>query len=420
MSVVSILLVSNALLVMLGGATRPRFFVRQCLDESFATVKLDWKAVQYTPEQACLADDIHVAWEMRRIYKTIYSDRKSIQMSDILLEETPGLTDAFAGIGLEWRDEHIPSRDSCRRRGLDLAWSDQEHMISTRGMVAMLQHWRVHKVMKRHKMRAHAMLQVVLSNGIPEDFADDLPITGPPLECRPLCVLGVDAGGLCACVRAVLAEWPTQNRRATVVKVLERFDSLHPLGPCMAMSAWYCLVLQRVSVAIDQNIDEWCECDPLEVGRENIAIAGPKKKMRIDYHLREAISIAGLQDGLAATSASLCRARGLASAGTASGWDERICSELLAATMLQIPLVGSVWFPGDGGRFGRPAEENHVMFGWESISNRGFVLPPMVHHIIVRVLTTIIRIRIYNCSKFYIYIFGCCKMPLPPWKRHFA
>jgi hypothetical protein len=190
----SFILVSNVLIAMLGGSTQPRFFVRQCMDEAFATMKFDWKAVQYTPDQAASEGDSHVAWEMRRIYKTLYSDRRSIQMSDILLEEIPGLTDAFAGIGLEWRDEHIPSRESCKRRGLDLAWSDQEHMISTRGLVAMLQHWRVHKAMKRHKTRAQSMMQVLLSNGLPEDFADDLPIIGPPLECRPLFVSGADDG----------------------------------------------------------------------------------------------------------------------------------------------------------------------------------------------------------------------------------
>jgi hypothetical protein len=286
----------------------------------------------------------------------------------------------FNSFGLSFAEEYVPSRSAARARKLDETHCDQEHMISTRGVLLILLHWKKSKHQFKHTVRAASMLDSLVASGTDEGFDEGAPIMEPPPACFNLCDLGTDGSGKCECLRKYQAQNQVSSRMYKTAKIRARLNTigLDALMVCPSIKGWFCIILACLTEQIDESIDEWTNADTLGVASQAVNLMGRRKRMRIDYHFREASSILARDRGLAATTAAFCRAHAVCSDSTALSMDERVCSLFHASALLTFQVVGAVWLSADGGRFGRPAEENWVSVGWESISDRGFIGPPKV------------------------------------------
>jgi hypothetical protein len=354
--------------------TKPHWFIRGAITDTGENLTMKMKAISYSSSVGS-----RILWELRRVFSIMYNDRKNVDLKTLLKENRFELSVYFHQIGLDFEMEFSPSMRSAKARGLDTAGADQEHMMSTVGLLAMLLFWSREKHLEKHKERATSVVECLLSNGCAEGFTDGVPIEEAPPACFPLCAISADANGHCQCLRLHLHNHPTHRSWSGMRKLRARLHYLTAstiqVDSCKSIRGWYCFALQAAADAIDGSIEQWTEGDTLTVARDAVDLHSRCKRMRIDYHLRQAVSTAVQERGLASSTSAFCRANGLASAGGASNWNERTCAEFVAANLLSFPRIGSVYLGGDCGRFGRPAEENLVLMGWEHLSDLAFVGP---------------------------------------------
>ena len=137
--------------------------------------------------------------------------------------------------------------------------------------------------------------------------------------------------------------------------------------------------LQSLADLLGQRVDENTSPNVLTVPSGKVLLVTPKgHKMQTDRHYKEAVSAEVRLNNLAMTSAAYCRSHGSAAESTAVKWDERYCSEAVAAAMLTVRNPGTVWLPSDALRVGRPAEETLVIAFWDQRSDVGLGLLPQV------------------------------------------
>ena len=107
-------------------------------------------------------------------------------------------------------------------------------------------------------------------------------------------------------------------------------------------------------------------------------MAHGKSKKRVDYHYKEAVCIEAKRRQLASATSAYCRAVDAACTSTSLAWDENVCADFHAAGLLTLRQIGTLWLPGDCGRFGQPAEETLVLAAWDARSDYAIPLPPQV------------------------------------------
>ena len=361
--------------------SRPRYLFHDTITSQGIPINVNFKGVVYKR-----ADETDVVrWELRRFVKPLYSDRANFDLSDILKKEALDWASDLAEIGLTWSSEFFPSELSAKRRKVDVTTTDndQEHMCSTRSILALLVTW-TDKRLCKHRARAQAMLDVICCCGVVDLEAEgSAPLTildSPPQACLDQCTINTDEDGLCDCMRAFFDRNRCDGSLSDGGRAARLLGALYPFDEeCGALQAWLAMSLQNLATILDQHIDSYSESDPLKLPCKRVLLAlNGGKTSRADYHYKQAVSLEVRNRKLAVTTAAYCKANACASASVALGWDEETTAAMQAAALLSCPVVGPVWLPSDCVRVGRPAEETLIMGCWDYRSDRGFPLPPVV------------------------------------------
>ena len=357
--------------------TCPHYFFHAGLDPLGVAFELDWKAVGRKLNDASNED---VTWELRRIVKSLYSDRKDIKLAQILYNERAEWTEKLLKVGLKWDDEFYMNERAAKSRKLVItAEHDDQHRLSTRSALALMMVW-TEKRLDKHSKRACGMLDVFLSNALHAIDCSRLLFFNPlPAEATDKCAIGRGDGECCRCVLQFFVDNASCQTLAPGFRASQLLQALYPLPLCCALLVWFCLCLDDLARLLDSGISAYTSPNPLDVPSAKILMTTSSgHKMAVDTHYKEAVATEVRVKKLAMTAGAFCQAHSSAAGSTASQWEEQATSRLVAAGLLSVKDIGTLWLPSDGLRVGRPAEETLVIACWDQRSDYGFALAPQV------------------------------------------
>jgi hypothetical protein len=283
-------------------------------------------------------------------------------------------------VGLDTETAFVPNVSSFVARDLPVpAHAKAEYQISSQGLVAILISFMTERTKPAHREAAAAVFRSLLWSCATEEQVLALGVGEVPL--------GDDDVDMVQCPMREHDDdhcfhWETlrvsTNRegdhRINYVHAVLAFREKAHECPCMTRA----LVkqMQKLADLFSERISEIGGVNPLEYPMNDLIIAGPKKKRRIDHDVQAAIVHNALQEGRARTPGQLARAYPELNESTVKSWVPRHMGCYKYALSSHFKSSSSITIAFDAGRFGSPKEETVTFAVTDNKTGCAGWLPP--------------------------------------------
>eukprot|EP00971_Amphidinium_carterae_P347587 6489659-Amphidinium_carterae.3 len=166
---------------------------------------------------------------------------------------------------------------------------NQEHQLSTAGMLALLCHWCHYRKAHDHKELARALLKGVLTHVLPPDDLEPLLDANPQMPATDApCVHALPGGEGCSCWKSVLdalAELTEQDSPQLLFANMILLGAEPARKHCAVVRVWLLHLLTDAATCIDASYGKWGVGDWQKSAAASVQ--GKRKQRRVSVQLKE-------------------------------------------------------------------------------------------------------------------------------------
>lgn len=257
-----------------------------------------------------------------------------------------------------------------------LEHAEQEHWVSTPGLLCLLVSWAIHRRKLVDRQASNVFFRLLLQRCL------------APAKCQPLCGWAVPAAATwrckqelvvrdcCSCIRDVLSQALPGRAGTAQEEVLDKLTLLMKFATCPAVSWWCHSLIDALAEGIEDATETWGDFEWHDTAGAFLKSA--VKRRRTDAHVKAHVLQHQVLSGKAPTAASAGRCASDVDASQAVRWMQAEMAAYRAHLNMSLQDSVVVALACDAARVGHPAREMLVGAASDPDRQRHGILPPQV------------------------------------------